>query len=103
MNFGYSLESIIKKYEAKAEEPDFDMELRDEFFGWQDDDEESIDKYEAKLEQYMNKKKRHEQQRCRLKTSREYETQYEIDHDDLDQTVDRTITLSKSTVMNNFH
>ena len=94
MSFGSALRDIISKYEKIAEEPTYDIELRDEFFDWSDDDEEAIENANQKLEQYLDKKQKHEEKRNRLKNSRQWQTDFEKSRN-IEETVNQTITIRK--------
>jgi len=94
MSFGSALLDIISKFEKRAEEPDYDIELRDEFFDWRDDDEEGIEKANEKLEQFLAKKQKHEEKRQRLKNSHQWQTDFEKSRN-LEDTVNQTITIRK--------
>merc|ERR1712131_132343 len=89
MNFGKSLMKIAEEFEQRAlTEHDFDFEIRDEFIDYDESDEEQIEKIDRKLEQYLEKKKRHEEKKGRLKLGNEWGG---IDHLDLEETVEQSI------------
>ena len=102
MNFGFArdLQRIAQEFEYRARtEPDFDFEIRDEFIDYDESDEEQIEKIDRKLEQYLEKKKRHEERKGRLKLSNEWGG---IDHPDLEETVEQSIIESKSLKIRKF-
>ena len=92
------LKAVVDKWEVLSEEPTFDVELRDEFFAWDSsDDEEEIDKAELKFDRYMKKKEKHERDRKRLKTYKDYGTPNQ-EHPALNPNsqADQTIVLRKT-------
>ena len=102
MNFGFArdLQRIAQEFEHRARtEPDFDFEIRDQFIDYDESDEEQIEKIDRKLEQYLEKKKRHEERKGRLKLSNEWGG---IDHPDLEETVEQSIIESKSPKIRKF-
>ena len=100
MNFGKSLVKIAEEFEQRAlTEPDIDFEIRDEFIAYDESDEEQIEKIDRKFEQYLEKKKRHEERKGRLKLGNEWGG---IDHPDLEETVEQSIIESKSPKIGKF-
>ena len=84
---------IAEEFEQRAlTEPDIDFEIRDEFIDYDESDEEQIEKIDRKFEQYLEKKKRHEERKGRLKLGKEWGG---IDHLDLEETVEQSIIESK--------
>ena len=91
--FGRDLQRITEEFERRARtEPDIDFEIRDEFIDYDESDEEQVEKIDKKFEQYLEKKKRHEERKGRLKLSNEWGG---IDHPDLEETVEQSIIESK--------
>ena len=86
-------QSIITEFEQLAKtEPDFDFDLRDEFFDYDGSDDEQEEKYNRKIEQYLEKKMKREENKGRLKLAHEWGG---VDHPDLEQTVEQSIIESK--------
>ena len=93
--FGRDLQRIIEEFEHRAlTEPDIDFELRDEFFDYDESDEEQIEKIDRKFQNYLDKKRKHEKKKNRLKLGNEWGGD---DHVDLEQTVEQSIIESKLT------
>merc|ERR1711970_1017600 len=91
MSFSRRLQEVIADVEYRANnEPDFDIELRDEFFDFDTSNESSVEKANKKLEQYMEKKRSNEERKGRLKLSKEWNKE-NINEQDLEATVDRNI------------
>ena len=85
--------NIAEEFEQRAlTEPDIDFQIRDEFIDYDESDEEQIEKIDRKFEQYLEKKKRHEERKGRLKLGNEWGG---IDHLDLEETVEQSIIESK--------
>ena len=103
MNRGFAadLQRITEEFERRAHtEPDIDFEIRDEFVDYDESDEEQIEKIDKKLEHYLEKKKKHEGAKGRLKLANEWGG---IDHPDLEETVEQSIIESKFPNKTFFH
>ena len=77
----------MKNWRLKFLEPDFDFELRDEFFDYDENDEASVEKADKKIEQYMKKKYEREKSKGRLKTALEFGHHDESDDEEVNQTI----------------
>ena len=71
----------------KLLEPDFDFELRDEFFDYDENDEASIEKADKKIEQYMKKMYEREKSKGRLKTALDFGHHDKSDDEEVNQTI----------------
>ena len=93
MSFGPKLIRLAEMFEQRAlTEPDFDIEIRDEFIDYDESDEERIEKVDRKFHHYLEKKRKYEESKNRLRLGNEWGG---IDHQELEQTVEETIIESK--------